>query len=105
MDDDSGESTVEDEVAGVGRDESDWEWLVRGYNTAAYNPQVAEAASEQCFLVANKALSLDISQLKMDINVVSDINMVSDKHNSLAEPQLNKLLHQTAKLILSKLPL
>ena len=30
MDDDSGESAVEDEVAGVGRDESDWEWLVRG---------------------------------------------------------------------------
>ena len=31
MDDDSGESTVEDEVAGVGlRDESVLEWLVRG---------------------------------------------------------------------------
>jgi len=29
MDDDSGESTVEDEVAGVGRDESEWEWFAR----------------------------------------------------------------------------
>ena len=29
-DDDSGESTVEDVVAGVGRDESESEWLVRG---------------------------------------------------------------------------
>ena len=28
MDDDSGESTGEDEVAGVGRDESELEWLV-----------------------------------------------------------------------------
>ena len=30
MDNDSGESTEEDEVAGVGRDESEFEWLVRG---------------------------------------------------------------------------
>ena len=31
MDDDSGESTAEDKMAGVGRDESELEWLVRGY--------------------------------------------------------------------------
>ena len=30
MHDDSGESTGVDEVAGVGRDESELEWLVRG---------------------------------------------------------------------------
>ena len=30
MDGDSGESAVENEVAGVGRDESELEWLVRG---------------------------------------------------------------------------
>ena len=30
MDDDNGESTGVDEAAGVGRDESDLEWLVRG---------------------------------------------------------------------------
>ena len=33
MDDDSGESTEVDEVAGVGRDESELEWLVRGRRT------------------------------------------------------------------------
>ena len=36
MDDDSGESAVEDEVAGVGRDESDREWLVRVVLALAY---------------------------------------------------------------------
>ena len=30
MDNDSGESVEEDKVAGVGRDESQLEWLVRG---------------------------------------------------------------------------
>ena len=30
MDDDSGKTTGVDEVAGVGRDESEFEWLVRG---------------------------------------------------------------------------
>ena len=30
MDDDSDESAVEDKVVDVRRDESDWEWLVRG---------------------------------------------------------------------------
>ena len=30
MDDDSGESTGEDKVAGAGRDESESEWLARG---------------------------------------------------------------------------
>jgi len=35
MDGDSGESTVENEVAGVGRDESELEWLVRGCRRVA----------------------------------------------------------------------
>ena len=35
MDDESGGLTGEDEVADVGRDESELEWLVRGYRREA----------------------------------------------------------------------
>ena len=35
MDDESGESTMENDVTGVGRDELEFEWLVRGCRRVA----------------------------------------------------------------------
>ena len=43
MDNDSGESTGEDDVVGVGRNESELEWLVRGCREAGERPSARSA--------------------------------------------------------------
>ena len=48
MDAESGESTVENEVAGVERDESELEWLVRGCRRDAAGADSRDEVSQIC---------------------------------------------------------